>query len=57
MRNVRGWSSNDTIVKERISKLTELNNRYQELNTALTEEVEHIKNKEKTMLMEEKRIR
>ena len=45
------------LVKERIAKLSELNSRYQELNTALTSEIERIKGKEKDMLNEEKRMR
>ena len=45
------------LVKERIAKLSELNSRYQELNTALTTEIERIKGKEQEMLNEEKQMR
>lgn len=46
-----------SVVKERVSKLSELNSRYQELNTALTNEMDLMKGKEQTMLQQEKRMR
>lgn len=45
------------VVKERASKSSELITRLQELNQALTDELDVVKTKERTMIMEEKRLR
>ncbi|KAK8808793.1 hypothetical protein WA538_002302 [Blastocystis sp. DL] len=44
-------------LKERASKSSELISRLQELNQALTDELDVVKTKERTMIMEEKRLR
>lgn len=44
-------------MKERASKSSELISRLQELNQALTDELDVVKTKERTMIMEEKRLR
>ena len=51
------WWSPFTVVKERASKSSELITRLQELNQALTDELDVVKTKERTMIMEEKRLR
>lgn len=40
-----------------MAKLTELNGRYQDLNTALSNEIDTIKVKEQKLLQQEKRMR
>ena len=45
------------LVKERLSKLGEINAKYQELNDALSNELQLLKGKEQAMLQEEKRMR
>ena len=44
-------------MKERASNSSELISRLQELNQALTDELDVVKTKERTMIMEEKRLR
>ena len=49
---VRSWK-----VRDRMGKSNELISRLQELNKALSDELELVKTKERNMIMEEKRIR
>ena len=46
-----------SLVRERVGKSSELIGRLQELNKALSDELELVKTKERNMIMEEKRIR
>ena len=57
MRSVRSCCGLRIVVKERASKSSELISRLQELNQALTDELDVVKTKERTMIMEEKRLR
>lgn len=47
----------DCVVKERATKSNELIGRLQELNDALTTELDVVKTKERNMILEEKRLR
>ena len=57
MKNVHSCRGPFIVVKERASKSSELIARLQELNQALTDELDVVKTKERTMIMEEKRLR
>ena len=51
------WETGSWLVRERVGKSSELIGRLQELNKALSDELELVKTKERNMIMEEKRIR
>ena len=57
MYGYRGGGCSHSIVKERATKTSELIARLQELNEALTNELETVKTKERDMILEEKRLR